>query len=79
MTATLTRVSMHYPGYITTGRSGSSSAEAADTGLWTRTTQAYFSGASDNFRTHLDCLHNWYEQGWLMRSSRPVPATPSIW
>ena len=58
-------VSMYYPGYITTGDLVSSFGGGG--GYWSvdEDNQVYFSGASDNFRTYLDCLHNWYEQGWL--------------
>ena len=64
-------VSMYYPGYITTGDLVSSFGGGG--GYWSvdEDNQVYFSGASDNFRTYLDCLHNWYGQGWpLVRSDR---------
>ena len=58
-------VSMYYPGYIVTGDLVSSFGGGG--GYWSvdEDNQVYFSGASENFRTYLNCLNNWYEQGWL--------------
>ena len=37
------------------------------TPMWYRTEDGHaaFGGASDNLRAYLECMHNWYEKGWL--------------
>ena len=37
------------------------------TGMWSKDADqnVYFSGTTDNFKTYLECLNTWYNNGWL--------------
>ena len=37
------------------------------TGVWSKDADqnVYFSGTSDNFKTYLECLNTWYNNGWM--------------
>ena len=58
-------ISMYYPGYIATGDLASSFG--AGTGMWSKDAdqKVYFGGNGDGFRTYLECLNAWNNNGWL--------------
>ncbi len=57
-------MSLFYPGYMLTGDFisgfGASSAWYID-----KDGKAKFGGTSDGFRAYLECVSNWYKQGWI--------------
>ena len=58
-------ISMYYPGYIATGDLASSFG--AGTGMWSKDAdqKVCFGGNGDGFRTYLECLNAWNNNGWL--------------
>ena len=56
---------LYYPGYMQTGDLVSSFG--GGTGIWSKDADqnVYFNGTSDNFRTYLECMNHWNEEGWL--------------
>lgn len=43
------------------------SSSAVEPGVWSKDADqnVYFSGTSDNFKTYLECLNTWYNNGWM--------------
>ena len=58
-------ISMYYPGYIATG--DLVSTFGAGTGMWSKDADqnVYFGGTTDAFRTYLECMNTWNNNGWL--------------
>lgn len=56
---------VYYPGYFQVGDLVSSFGGGA--GTWSKDAEqeVSFNGTSENFKTYLECLHNWNERGWL--------------
>ena len=54
-----------YPGYQATGDLVSSFGGGS--GIWSKdeNNDVYFSGTDDNFRTYVECMNTWYNNGWL--------------
>lgn len=57
--------SVSYTGYYTLGDLTSSFGGATGSYYVTRDGEVIFSGITDNFKTYLECMHTWYEEGWL--------------
>lgn len=57
--------SILYLGYMETGELISSFGGGGPNWYIDNNRQVQFGGAGDNFKTYLECLHNWNEQGWL--------------
>ncbi|MBP5728232.1 MAG: hypothetical protein J6Y48_14270, partial [Clostridia bacterium] len=59
-------MSMYYPGFTWAG--GLLSCFGGGTNVWFQNPEdgkVHFGGIEDPFKTYLECLHNWYEKGWL--------------
>ena len=56
---------VYYPGFF--GMGGLVSSFGGGTGVWSKDADqnVYFSGTSDNFKTYLECLNTWYNNGWM--------------
>ena len=56
---------VYYPGFFAMGDLVSSFG--GGTGAWSKDADqnVYFSGTSDNFKTYLECLNTWYNNGWM--------------
>ena len=54
-----------YGGFFGTGELVSSFGGGS--GIWSKDADqnVYFSGTTDNFRTYLECLNTWYNNGWM--------------
>ena len=57
--------SVYYPGFFSMGDVVSSFG--GGTGMWSKDADqnVYFDGTTDNFKTYLECLNHWNEEGWL--------------
>ena len=58
-------VSMYYPGFTWSG--GLLSCFGGGVNVWYQDAdmKVHFGGNEEPFKTYLECLHNWYEKGWL--------------
>jgi hypothetical protein len=56
---------VYYPGFLGTGDLVSSFGGGTGSTSQDEDHNIYFSGVSENFKTYLECVHNWYEKGWL--------------
>ncbi len=56
--------SVYYQGFMQTGDLVSSFGGGTGQ-YYVKDGEASFDGDSENFRTYLECLNNWYEKGWL--------------
>ena len=58
-------ISMYYPGFTWSG--GLLSCFGGGVNIWYQDAEGKvrFGGYEDPFKTYLECLHNWYEKGWL--------------
>ena len=58
-------VSMYYPGYTWSG--GLLSCFGGGVNVWYQGAdgKVHFGGNEEPFKTYLECLHSWYEKGWL--------------
>ena len=58
-------VSMYYPGFTWSG--GLLSCFGGGVNVWYQDENArvHFGGYEEPFKTYLECLHSWYEKGWL--------------
>ena len=56
---------VYYPGFF--GMGDLVSSFGGGTGVWSKDADqnVYFSGTSDNFKTYLECLNTWYNNGWM--------------
>ena len=56
---------VYYPGVF--GMGDLVSSFGGGTGVWSKDADqnVYFSGTSDNFKTYLECLNTWYNNGWM--------------
>lgn len=57
-------MSIYYPGYIETGDLVSAFGGGGQAWYIDGNTVKY-GGTSDNFKTYLECMNNWYKNGWL--------------
>ena len=60
-------ISLYYPGYTWSG--GLLSCFGGGVNVWYQdaNNQVHFGGNEDPFKTYLQCMNNWYKQGWLDR------------
>ena len=60
-------ISLYYPGYTWSG--GLLSCFGGGVNVWNQdaNNQVHFGGNEDPFKTYLQCMNNWYKQGWLDR------------
>ncbi|MGN1021843.1 MAG: hypothetical protein ACI4O7_15880 [Aristaeellaceae bacterium] len=58
-------ISVYYPGFTWSG--GLLSCFGGGVNVWYQDLegQVHFGGSEDSFKTYLECLHHWYEEGWL--------------
>ena len=58
-------ISMYYPGFTWSG--GLLSCFGGGVNVWYQdeNSKVHFGGYEEPFKTYLQCLHNWYEKGWL--------------
>ncbi|MBP5727432.1 MAG: hypothetical protein J6Y48_10215, partial [Clostridia bacterium] len=58
-------ISLYYPGYTWSG--GLLSCFGGGTNVWYQDAdnQVHFGGSETPFKTYLECMNNWYKQGWL--------------
>lgn len=58
-------MSLYYPGFTWSG--GLLSCFGGGTCVWYQDNDAkvHFGGDEESFRTYLECMHAWYEKGWL--------------
>jgi hypothetical protein len=58
-------ISMYYPGFTWSG--GLLSCFGGGTCYWYQDAdnKVHFGGNEETFKTYLECLHNWYQKGWL--------------
>ena len=56
---------VYYPGFF--GMGDLVSSFGGGTGVWSKDADqnVYFSGTTDNFKTYLECLNTWYNNGWM--------------
>lgn len=56
---------VYYPGFTATGDLVSSFG--GGNGMWSKDADqnVYFDGTTDNFKTYLECLNHWNEEGWM--------------
>ena len=58
-------ISEAYLGYMATGDLISSFGGGGPMWYVDQEGNAAFGGTGENFKTYLECMHNWYEKGWL--------------
>lgn len=58
-------ISLYYPGYLAVGDLVSSFGGATGTWYVNPEGKASFSGTGDNFKTYLECMNTWYQNGWM--------------
>jgi hypothetical protein len=58
-------VSLYYPGYESTGELVSSFGGGNGTWYLNSAGDVVFTGADENFKTYVECMNNWYSNGWL--------------
>ena len=58
-------ISMYYPGFTWSG--GLLSCFGGGVNVWYQDEngKVHFGGYEESFKTYLECLHSWYEKGWL--------------
>ena len=58
-------ISLYYPGYFAMG--DLVSTFGGGTGMWSKDAdqRVYYGGTTDGFRTYLECMNTWNDNGWL--------------
>lgn len=71
-------LSMYYMGFLTTGDLVSSFG-GGNGGFYVDQNQnVSFDGTSDNFKLYLECMNNWYQNGWIDKSFE-TRSSDSFW
>ena len=58
-------MSLYYPGYSETGEINCAFGGGAPTWYKNKNNEVVFGPVTDDFRTYLVCMNNWYTKGWI--------------